>query len=128
MQIRGGFEYPPHLEAVQTSVCLSTGRLHGCTSGSIQEPELNASSINYAPHDSAKSVDLPYNVSLRYSTDCGIAGHLADQVKIDRNERGLRAETRRGRSRFTARVARTNHNHIKTFVEHKIQPESIRLY
>jgi hypothetical protein len=52
------------------------------------------------------------------STNSWVAGHLPDQVKIDRNKSGLRAKPCGGRSRFAASVACPDYDHIKTFVKH----------
>src|SRR6266571_374051 len=53
-------------------------------------------------------------MSLGDATHSRVARHLANEVEVDRVERGRETHARRGHRRFTARVLRTN-NHLIVF-------------
>jgi hypothetical protein len=59
------------------------------TPRSVQEPELDTSSVDHATHNSAERIDLSNQMALRDSSDSRIARHLPDQVEIDRDHSGL---------------------------------------
>jgi hypothetical protein len=57
-------------------------------------------------------------MALRDPADRRIARHLTNKVEVERDEGRFGAKARGSRRRFTTGVARTNHDHIKTLVEH----------
>ena len=117
MKIRGGFKRAPHLGAIAHAIGLRSRRLNRRTTRSIEQPKLNAGAINDAAHDAAERVNLAHEMAFRNSANRRIARHLTDQIEIQRNQTGFRAESRRGRRRLAARVAGADHNYIKYFIK-----------
>jgi hypothetical protein len=130
MEIGRLFENPTHFSSIKSSVRLSSRRLNRRASTPIQQTELNTGPVDDPTHDSAQSVNLSHNVPFRDSADGRIAGHLPDEIQIDRHKRGFRTKPRRRRRGFAPGVAGSNYDHIKLLVEHFETPsrESIRLY
>ncbi len=110
-------ERAPHLDSIQSSISLRTRRLDRGPTRTIQQTELNAGAIDDARHDSAERIDFSNEMSFADSADRGIAGHLSDQIQVERQERSVRAQTRSGGRSFTAGMSGANHDHIKNFVE-----------
>jgi len=50
-------------------------------------------------------------------TNRWVAGHLADEVKVQSEESGMGTKPRGSRGSFAARVPSTNNNHVKDFIE-----------
>jgi hypothetical protein len=80
---------------------------------------LNSRSIDHSPHDPAKGIDLADDMAFRDSTHRGVTRHLTYQIEIYCDECCVGPEARRRRSRFAARVPRSDYQHIKCLVEHK---------
>ena len=57
------------------------------------------------------------NVAFGDAADGRIAGHLADQVEIESDQRRLRTDACGGGSGFAAGVAGADHNHVKLFIK-----------
>jgi hypothetical protein len=127
VEIGSGFKRAPHLASIPHAISLSSRRLHRGTTGTIEQPELNSCAIYNPAHNAAERVDFSHEVSLRDSTNGGIAGHLADEIQIQRNEAGFRAQSSRGRSGLTARMAGANHYYIEDLVKrHGLFPDTKR--
>jgi hypothetical protein len=92
--------------------------LHGWAARAIQQPKLNAGAINDTAHDAAQRVNLAHNVAFPDTANCGIAGHLADQIEVQGDERCVRAEPRGSRSGLAAGMASADYNHVKDFIEY----------
>jgi hypothetical protein len=118
MQTRCCLEDTTHLGPVETPVGLRPGRLNCRAARAIEESKLDTRSIYYSAHDAAKSIDLPYDVSFCDAPDRRIAGHLPDQIEIDRDERRLGTKTRGGRGCLAPGMPRPDHDYIKTLVKH----------
>ena len=54
-------------------------------------------------------------VAFGEATHGGIAGHLPDRIQIDRQEQGRASHSSGSQSRFNARMARSDDNHIIPF-------------
>jgi hypothetical protein len=117
MEVRRFLQDLSHFCSVECTVSLSSGGLNRRPSGSVQEPELNASPVNDFSHDAAESVNLPNNVPFCYPANRRVAGHLTYKIQIDRNKRSLCTQPRGRRCRLAPRVPGSNHDHIKMFVE-----------
>jgi hypothetical protein len=117
MKIGRGLERTAHLGAVSHPIRLRPWRLDCRSPGTIEQAKLNSGAIDNAAHYSAKRIDLPHEVSFRNSTDGGIAGHLPNEIEVQRDQSGFGAEARRSRRRFTARVAGADHDYIEYFIK-----------
>src|SRR6185369_11068532 len=117
MEIRGRFKRAPHLGAIAHAIRLGSWRLNRRAARSIEQSKLNASTIDDAAHDAAERVDLAHEMSLRNSTNRGIARHLTDEIEIQRNQACFSAESRRGRRRLAARMASANHDYIECLIK-----------
>ena len=81
-EIRCGLQGATHFCSIQSSVSLRAWSLYGWTARAIQQSKLNAGAINYAAHDPAQRVNLAHDVTFPDTANCGIAGHLADQIEV----------------------------------------------
>src|SRR4029078_4663044 len=72
------FEQRSHRSSVKPSIALSPRCPHCRALAAVQHPELKHCEIGGASHDPAQGIDLPNDCPLRYSTNGGIARHLAD--------------------------------------------------
>jgi hypothetical protein len=79
---------------------------------------LYSGAVDDASHYAAERIDLADDVAFGDAADRRVAGHLADEVEIDRYERRFSTEARRCRSCFAARVARADNYHIELLVKH----------
>jgi hypothetical protein len=118
VQVRRRFQHFAHLCTVKTPVGLGTRRLNGGTSRTVQEAELDPGPIYDTSHYAPERIYLPDNMSFSDAADGRIAGHLADQVQIDRNKGRSAAKARCRRGGLTSRVAGPDNDHIKGLVEH----------
>jgi hypothetical protein len=96
---------------------LRSGRLHGRTTRPIEQAELDSSSIDNAPHDSAQGVDLTNQMTFADAADRGVAGHLPDEIQVESQQRRVGAEPRSSGRSFTTSVAASDNNDIKNFIE-----------
>jgi hypothetical protein len=124
VQIWGRLKYPAHLRTIKSSIGLCTGRLNRGTAGPIQKPKLDSGSIDDAAHDAAERIDLTNDMTFCNASNGGIARHLSDKVKIDRDKRRFTAKARRCRGCLASRMASSDHNHVKRFVKHSSKQNS----
>jgi hypothetical protein len=94
MKIGSGFQSPAHFAPVSQTVRLGAWRLHRRTSGTIQQAKLNAGAIDHAAHNSAKRINLAYEVAFRNPADRRVAGHLTDEIQVKCNQSGFSTQTR----------------------------------
>src|SRR6266496_3992676 len=116
----GGFQNPAHLKSVEGAIRLSSRRLNRGTTRAIEQAKLDARPVDDASHDSAERVDFANQVSLGDAANCRVTGHLADQIKIDRYQRGPRAQTGSGRGCLATCVASSYNKDIKLLVENHL--------
>ena len=84
---------------------------------------MNAGPIDYATHNPTERINLSNQVALANTPDGWIARHLPYEIQVERYESSISAETSRGRSSFTSRMAAADHDYIKKFIEdHKVRP------
>jgi hypothetical protein len=117
MEIRSRFERAPHLRAITHAVRLRAWRLNRRPARAVEQTKLDTGSIDDATHNAAERVDLADEMSFRNAANGRIAGHLTDEVKVQSNQAGLRAESRRGRRCLAASMAGANHDYIKCLVK-----------
>ena len=117
VQVRGGLQRLSHLHTIQCPISLCSGSLDGRATRAIKQTELDTGAIDHSTHNSAKSINLTYEVSLTDAADGWIAGHLSNQIEIESDNCSLGTDSGSGRSRFTAGVASADYNYIEVFVE-----------
>ncbi len=83
----------------------------------LSKPELDADRIGNLAHDAAQGVHLADQVSLGNAADCRIAGHLRDEVDVERVEGGLQPHAGGGHGGFAAGVSGANDDDIELFGE-----------
>jgi hypothetical protein len=93
--------------------------LYCWSTGTIKQAELYTRPVDYPAHDPAQSIDFPNDVSFRNSTNGRISLHLSDEDSIIRHEGRFTPKASGRIGRLAARVSRTDHDHIKTLVEHR---------
>ena len=102
-----------HRLPVQLAVSLSARPLYGGTLGAVQHPELNASSIGDAAHQTVESIDFTDQMPLAEAADGRVARHFANGRETVGDQGSARAHSSRRRRCFTARMAAADHNHVK---------------
>ena len=86
-----GFEDFAHLDAVKSFVALRAGRPDGGPAGGVEEAELDAGGVGDLAHDSAEGVDLADEMAFRDPADGWIAAHLGDEVEVEGEDGGAKA-------------------------------------
>ena len=94
-----------HLDAVLLLVALGAGRPDGGAAGGVEQAELDADGVGDFAHDAAEGVDFADEMALGDAADGGIAGHLRDEVEVEREEGGAQAHARGGDGGFAAGVS-----------------------
>src|SRR5262245_10167943 len=92
-----------------------------------EHTELDSCVIDLATHFTAESVDLLNKMSLADSTDCRVAGHLTDVVKIECQHQRAAAHPCRSETCFDSRMARADHDNIKNLISgiHEVSRETL---
>ena len=106
-----------HLQPVGLLVALRPRRPYGRAARSVQQAELNADRVGDLAHDAAERVDFAHQMSLGDAADRRVAGHLRNQVDVERVERGLQAHARRGHRGLASRMAGADDHYIELFGE-----------
>jgi hypothetical protein len=117
MKIRDPFQLAPHLMPVKHPIGLSARGLYRGASTPVQHPELNPRLIDDPTHQPAKSVEFTNQMPFCNPSNCRIAGHLRDKIKVERNDGCLRPQPASGVRCFAPGVPRANYNDIKLFVK-----------
>ncbi len=117
LQIRLRFQHLPHLEAVSLLVALRSRRPDGWTSGRIEQSELNPYRVRDFSHDAAESIDFANEMSLGNSANRWIAGHLRDQIDVQRVEGSLQAHPRARQRRLATGVAGSDYDDVEMLCE-----------
>jgi hypothetical protein len=118
-------ERPPHHRAIDRPIRLRAWRLHGRTTASVEQSELNSRSIRHNSHYSAERVDFSNYMAFCNTSDSRITRHLTDKIEINRDQRRTSACTRRRVSSFTASVPRAYDDDIKILIEPKLFTHSL---
>ena len=112
-----GFEDFAHFYAVVLLVALGAGRPDRGAAGGVEEAELDADGVGDFAHDAAEGVDFAHQVAFGDSADGGVAGHLRDEVEVEREECGAQAHARGGRGGFAAGMTRADDDYVELFGE-----------
>lgn len=118
MQARRRFKYVSHLRPIEASIGLSARRLNCGAARTVQKPKLDAGAVDDPAHYPAECVYLSDNVTFSDTADRRIAGHLSDQIQIDRHEGRFCPKARGGRRGLTTRVPGAYNNDVKFLVKH----------
>ena len=78
----------------------------------VEQAELNAGGIRHPPHQPVHGVDLADEMAFAKPADRRVAGHDADRVEAQRDQRGPGAGARGSAGRLAAGMAAAHHNHI----------------
>src|SRR5215217_2944670 len=113
MKIRSRFERSSHLAAVSHAISLRSWRLDRRPARTIEQSKLYSSPVNHTAHNAAQRVDFSYEVTFRDATNGWIARHLTDEIEIQRDQAGFRAESSRRRGSFAAGVPGADYDYIE---------------
>ncbi len=83
----------------------------------FSKSELDTDRVGHLAHDAAQRVDFAHQVSLGYAADSGIAGHLRDEINVERVKRGPQPHARRSHSGFATGMAGADYNDVVGFCE-----------
>ncbi len=111
---------PLHRRRVERPVGLRARPAHRRTLAAVEHAKLDARRVRDPAHEPIERVDLAHQVSLAEPADRRIARHGADGGEAMRDERRARAEPRRGRGCFAARMAAADDDDVVT-LHHSLQ-------
>lgn len=115
------FDLFEHLGTVDFAVCLGSRALHRGAFATVQQTKLNARLICHPPHNAVHRINLADEVTFAQPSNRRIARHHTYAAPVHRHKSGMSSEARRSVSRFRARMAAADHDHIKMFhVKHSI--------
>ena len=100
---------------VQNAVGLGTRGTHRRAFGAIQDTKLNTALVGSNRHCTAQRIHLFDEVALADAANAGVAAHLAQRFNVVGQQQSLCAHARRRQRRLGARVAATDHDHVKFF-------------
>ncbi len=106
-----------HLDPVGLLVALRPRRPDRRPARRIQEAELDTHRIRNFAHDAAQCIHFAHQVPLGNPTHRWIAGHLRNQIDVERVERRFQAHACGGHCGFASGMARADHDHIELFGE-----------
>jgi len=106
------FERPLHILLIAPAVSLRAEGMDGGALAEIQHAVLDARAVGSLCHFSAQRVKFPHQMPLASAADGGVAGHVADGVKIDRKHDCLQSHPRTGQPCLNAGVSRADHGNV----------------
>jgi hypothetical protein len=112
-----GFEHLTHLGAIEFLIGLRAGRPHGRLAAGVEQAELDAYGVDDLTHDAAQGVNFAHQVPLGDPTHSGIAGHLRDEIDVQREKGGLQAHAGSSHRGLTSSVTGADHNDVEVFVK-----------
>ena len=110
-------EHFAHFYAVLLLVALRAGRPDGRAARSVEQAELDADGVGDFAHDAAEGVDFAHKMALGDAADGRIAGHLRDEIEVQREEGGAQAHARGGDGGFAAGMSGSDDDDIVLFGE-----------
>jgi hypothetical protein len=99
-------------DAVPGPVTLGPDCLDSRTLSGIEHLELKAGPVGQLPHGSAHGIDLPDEMPLPDPSDGGIAGHLADQVQMHRDQESAQTHAGGGISGFNSCMPPSDYQNV----------------
>ena len=116
-EVGDGLEFFAHAGAVEGFVALGAGAPDGGAAGGVEEAKLDAAGVGYFAHDAAEGVDFADEMALGYAADGRVAGHLGDEVEVEREEGRSEAHARCCGGGFAASVACADDQDVELFGE-----------
>ena len=98
-------------------VALGAGRPDGWSTRSIEQAKLDANRVRDLAHDAAEGIDFANQMAFGNSAYGGVAGHLRDQIYVQRVEGSLQAHAGRGHGGLASGMTGANHDNVELFGE-----------
>ena len=98
---------------VESTVGLGSGRADGGALARVEDPELDAGTVDGPGHRSAERVDLAHEVPLADAAEGRVAAHLAEGLDALGQQQSLAAHARSRERRLGAGMAATYHDDLK---------------
>jgi len=105
IQILLAFANPFQPELIRLFVALRARRPNRRTALGVEHAKLQACHVGGFPHFASHRINLPREVSFGQAADGRVARHLADGVRIDRQQQSLAAHPRRRQCRLDPGMA-----------------------
>src|SRR6185436_9053067 len=102
----------PHPFAILRLVRLGARRPHCRPAAAIEQLELYSRSVDCSTHQSAKSIDLSNQVTLRRAANGRIARHVRNRFSSERAQADAASELRRSPRSFDSSVSSADHYYI----------------
>jgi hypothetical protein len=117
LQVRLRLQHLPHFQAVRLLVALGARRPDCGAPRSVEQTKLNAHRVRNLTHDAAKGIDFAHEVSFGDAAHGGVAGHLRDQIDVERVKRGLEAHACRSHGSFASGMTSADDHYIELLSE-----------
>src|SRR6185437_8237632 len=115
VEVRLRLEDFAHFYAVLLLVALRSGRPYGGAARGVEEAKLDPDGVRYFAHDAAESVDFANKMAFGDASDGGVAGHLGDEIEVEREQRGAQAHAGRSHGGFAAGVSSPHDDYVVLF-------------
>ncbi len=112
-EVGDGFEFFAHADAVEGLIALGAGRPDGGATGGVEQAELDAAGVGDLAHDAAEGVDLAHEMAFGDAADGGVAGHLGDEVEVEREQGGAEAHAGGGGGGLATGVPCADDQHVE---------------
>src|SRR5215470_9226080 len=101
-----------HPKLVCLLVTLNSRSAYGRPLCAVKHSKLDSSCISIEPHRSSHRIDLTNNMSFCQTTNCRVARHLANRIKILSQHDCAAAQSRGCQRRFDARMTATHNYNV----------------
>ena len=98
-------------------IALGAGRPDGGSTRSIEQAKLDPNRVRDLAHDAAEGIDFANQMAFGNSAYGGVAGHLCNEVYVQRVEGGLEAHAGSGHGGFASGVTSANYDYVEVFGE-----------
>jgi hypothetical protein len=99
-------------------VALSPGTPHCRTLRAVKHPELQGRCICDQTHHSTEGINLPNDLSFRYSADRRVAGHPRETPQVGIDEKNRASHIGGSHRRFTSGVASSYYDDVVFVLDH----------
>jgi hypothetical protein len=104
---------PFHSCSISHLIALGSWCANAWSFRGVKNAELDSCGISVETHGATESINFTDDMTFGQSTNGGIAGHLADRIKVLRQYSDRTTETGCGESRLNAGVASTNDEDVE---------------
>jgi hypothetical protein len=126
LEIRLRFQNFAHFQAVGLLVALGAGRPDRGAARSVQQTKLNSDGIGDFAHDPAEGVHFAHQVPLRDTAYGGVAGHLRDEIDVQRVESRPQAHASGGHGGLASGVSSAYYDDIVLFSKRHVTRKTPR--